>query len=544
MSEALASGREAFEARRWREACEQLRAAERDEALDVEDLHRLAMSAYLAGDACWEMAWSRAYDACLARGETARAARSAFWLAYGHFNAAEMARAGGWLARVQRLVDEMGECAEAGFLLIPNAIEQCERDPQASLAAFRQALAIGERFHDADLIAVARQGEAQSIIQLGDVSGGMALLDEVLVSVTSGELSPIVTGDVYCGAVWACQFTLDTRRAREWTAALNRWCESQPGLDAFRGQCLTYLSAVAQTRGDWPGALEVASQACRRLTEPTPRPAAGAAYYQRAQLERLRGDSGAAEESYRMAAEHGMDPQPGLAQLRLAQGLVRQAAGSIRRVLDERTAPIARSAVLPAYVEIMLAAKDVTAARTASEELREIASAFGSPFLAAEASYATGSVFVAEGKHRDALNRLREAQTILRELDAPYEAARAQVLIGAACRALGDADGGDVEWQAARHVFEGLGAAPDLARMDALAGNAPAAPALLTARELDILRLVATGRTNRAIADELVISEKTVARHVSNIFDKIGVSSRAAATAYAYDHRLLQPATT
>jgi DNA-binding CsgD family transcriptional regulator len=541
----LEAGREAFDARRWRDACAWLSAVDQAAPLEPDDLELLGTAAYLAGDPCWQRAWSRAYDILREGGETARAARVTFWLAYGYFNTGEVAQGGGWMSRAQHLVDELGgTCVEAGYLLIPGAIEMCDRDPAASLEVFSRAKELGEQFNDRDLVAFARHGEAQSIIALGDPPRGMAIFDEVFVSVAAGELSPIVTGDVYCGAVWACQFTFDVRRGREWTAALHRWCESQPGLEAFRGECLTYLSAVRQTGGDWRGALDVASEACQRLTEPTPRPAAGAAYYQRAELERLRGALVDAEESYRRAGEHGMDPQPGLALLRLSQGQVAQAVASIKRVVEERTGPIARSAVLPACVEIMLAGQDIASARAAADELCEIADAFGSPYLRAKASCAVGSVLVAEGEHQKALGHLREACAMLRELDAPYEGARARVLIGGVCRELGDLDGANLEWRAALHVFEGLGAAPDMARLDAMAAKQASTSGLLTARELDILRLVATGRTNRAIADELVISEKTVARHVSNIFDKIGVSSRAAATAYAYDQHLLQQSST
>ncbi len=537
--ETLSGGREAFDARRWRDACEQLTAADRETALTPDDLERLGTAAYLCGDPCWQIAWTRAHQILRDGGETARAARSAFWLGFGYFNAGEMAQGGGWLTRTQRLVDELGtDCAEAGYLLLPAAIEACDRDPVTSLVAFRRALELGERFRDRDLIALARHGEARCIIVLGDPPAGMALLDEVLVALTAGELSPIVEGDTYCGAIEACQLTFDVRRAREWTAALHRWHELQPGLEAFRGQCLIYLSAIAQTRGDWRSALDVASQACQRLTEPTLHPAIGAAHYQRAQLERLRGEFGAAEESYQLAGEHGREPQPGLAQLRLAQGQVAPAAASIRRVLDESRHPVERSAALPVCVEIMIAIHDVGAARAAAEELGQIAATFASPFLRAQAAHATGSVLVAEGRHREALEHLREACAILRELDAPYDAARTRVLVGLACRALGDLDGAEVEWRAARGVFQTVGAAPDLDRLDALSGKS-SQRGLLTTRELDILRLIASGRTNRAIGEELVISEKTVARHASNIFDKLGVSSRAAATAFAYDHHLL-----
>jgi DNA-binding CsgD family transcriptional regulator len=539
-SDSLAAGRAAFDERRWRDAFELLSAADRASPLDVDDLHGLATAAYLTGDAAWSDAWARAHHLSRDRGDIAGAAHFAFWLVFAFFNEGEIAQGGGWIARGQRLVDALrGNSVDAGYLLLPAAIAGCDGDPETSLVAFRRALEIGEQYHDADLIALARHGEARCIIVLGNVPAGMAMLDEVLVAVASGEVSPIVAGDTYCGAVEACQITFDVRRARAWTAALDSWCASQPGLHAFRGQCLVYLSAVTQTRGDWPGASHVAAEACHRLSEPTLQPAIGAAYYQRAELERLRGELVAAEEWYRLAGEHGRDPQPGLAQLRLAQGQIATALASVRRKLDESAGPVPRSAALPAQVEITLAAGDVASARAAADELRHIADTFASPYLGAQALYAAGAVLVAEARHAEALPLLRSACATFRDLDAPYDGARARVLIGVSCDALGDDDGAGIEWQAARRTFEGLGAAPDLARLVRLSKPAPELPGGLTARELDILRLVATGRTNRAIGDELVISEKTVARHVSNIFNKLGVSSRTAAAAYAYDHRLV-----
>jgi DNA-binding CsgD family transcriptional regulator len=508
--------------------------------LSADDLNLLGQAAYLAGDPAWNDAWTRAHHQYLAAGQPARACRCAFWLGLAFMNAGEMAQCGGWLTRSERIVEEIGECVEGGYLIIPTATNSFESDTEGSLAAFRRALAIGERFRDPDLIAMARHGEARCIIQLGDPAKGMAMLDEVLVALNAGELSPIVTGDTYCGAVEACQVVFDVGRGREWTHALRRWCDSQPDLAPFRGQCLTYVSAMTQTQGDWAAAVDVASQACQLLAGPPVQPAVGAAYYQRAELERLRGALADAEESYRRAGAHGRDPQPGLALLRLAQGQAAAAASSIRRVLEESADPVTRSCLLPAAVEILLGAGDRSAARAAANELLQIAEPFDAPLLLARASYALGSVLVAEGDHRAALTHLRHAFATLHALDAPYEAAVARVLIGSACDALGDRDGADVEWKAARDTFEQLGAAPDLARLARLTSREPALPGGLTARELDILRLVATGRTNRAIGDELVISEKTVARHVANIFNKLGVSSRSAATAFAYDHGLVQ----
>ena len=535
----LAAGREAFTARRWREATASLTAADRHAPLSAADLQLLGEAAYLAGDPAWNDAWTRAHHQYLADGEPGRAARCIFWLGFAFMNAGEMAQGGGWMSRALRIVEEIGECVEAGYLLIPGAIEACERDPQHALEEFRRARAFSERFADRDLFALARHGEARCIIELGDPAKGMAMLDEVLVAVNSGELSPIVTGDTYCGVVEACQIIFDVRRGREWTLALRRWCDSQPDLAPYRGQCLTYVSAMTQTQGDWHAAIDVASQACHLLAGPPIHPAIGAAYYQRAELQRLCGAFADAEESYRQASAHGRDPQPGLALLRLTQGQTAAAASTIRRVMEENPGPVTRSCVLPAAVEILLATGDMSAAQAAAQELRAIAGTFGAPLLLARASYALGAVALAEQDHRATLTHLREAFGTAHALDAPYDAARARVLIGAACAALGDEDSAHIEWSGARSTFEQLGAAPDLERLAAIMGAGLPAPAGLTARELDILRLVATGKTNRAIGDELVISEKTVARHISNIFTKLDVSSRSAATAFAYDHGLV-----
>jgi DNA-binding CsgD family transcriptional regulator len=264
------------------------------------------------------------------------------------------------------------------------------------------------------------------------------------------------------------------------------------------------------------------------------------AHYQQAELHRLRGEFAEAEEGYRLATEGGRSPHPGLAQLRLAHGRIEAAAAAIRVALDEDQDPMTRAGLLPAFVDIMLAGNLAAEAVGAANELSEIAADLDAPLLHAHSAHATGAVLLAEGEARGALEALRRAWKGWRELEAPYEAARAQVLLGLACRQLWDEDTGAIELDAARRVFEKLGAAPDVARVDELSRAAePATRSGLTSREVEILRLVATGRTNRAIADELVISEKTVARHVSNIFAKLGLSSRSAATAHAYEHGLV-----
>jgi DNA-binding CsgD family transcriptional regulator len=536
-------GREAFGRQAWGEAYAQLSAADREGTLEPEDLERLGAAAHLLGreDEAAEIA-ARAHHEHLVRGSVPRAARCAFWVAITLLFKGETARAGGWVARGRRLLDDgQHDCAERGYLLLPEALRSIfQGDSARARAIFCEAASIGERFGEPDLVALARQGQGRALIRLGETTQGIALLDEVMVAVTAGEVSPLVVGDVYCSVIEACHEIFDLRRAQEWTAAMTRWCESQTDRVPYRGHCLVRRAELLQLHGAWPDAIQEAERACEWLSRPPPQRAVGAAFYQCAELNRLRGEFAKAEHEYRQASQWGREPQPGLALLRLALGQIDAAKAAIYRAMDEATERQTRSRLLAASVEILLAAGDVPAARAAADELAQLATSLDAPFLRAMSAQAGGTVLLREGQPRAALTLLRQAGVAWHKLEAPYEAARARVLVGLACRALGDEDAAAMELEAARQVFQQLGAVPDSKRVSQLYTTVSRkARTVLTAREVQVIALIATGRTNRAIADELRISEKTVARHVSNIFTKLGLSSRAAATAYAYQHDLV-----
>lgn len=492
-------------------------------------------TAYLTGlEEEYTLAWTRAHHEAIRCNDPQRAARNAFLVGAGLMFRGETAPAMGWFARGGRVLEGCGDCAERAWLLIWNAYARMwGGDPDGAQPAFAETVTDSQRFNDSDLATMSRLGQGMCLIMRGQGPAGLPLLDEAMVGVTSGEVSPIYAGIAYCTVILGCSEVFDLRRARQWTTALTRWCDSQSDLVPFRGNCLVHRCELMLLEGAWTDALEAARQACDLLSGPVTWDTLGSAYYQLGELQRLRGEFADAERSYRKASEAGRPPEPGLALLRLTQGRVDVAAGILRRGLDEAQEPFVRFRVLPAYVEAMVASGDVVSARAAADELGRIAESLDAPYLRAVAGSAVGAVLLAEGDPRSALRTLRVAASAWRELDAPYEAARVQVRIGLACTALGDPETSAMELDGARKVFAQLGARPDIERLDALTrGSYGRTPGGLTRREVEVLRLLASGKTNRAIARELGLSERTAARHVHNIFTKIGVPSRAAATAY------------
>lgn len=551
MTPSLEVARAAFVRQDWRDACVAFENAAAEAPLTADDQEQLAVAAYLTGhDGTCVQAWEAAHRAALDAGDHATAARAAVLLALCLVLRGQMAQAGGWLARAEGVLEESGvECAASGYVLIPKMLGLLDGDPASAAEFGVRVTDLGKRFDDADLRVLGVLGHGQALIALGDIEAGVARLDEVMVSVVGGEVGAVVAGIAYCAVIIECLRLYDLTRAAEWTGALSDWCDAQPDLVPYRGQCLVHRSQLHQAAGRWPDALTTAEAACRHLADP-PHPALGLARYQEGELHRLLGDFARAESEYREASRCGFDPVPGLALLELALGDLDAAATTIRRALAESGGPLARPPLLAAAVEIRRTASDLAGARQAAEELAVISAGSGSELLRAMAAHAVGSVLVTEGDPLAGLAPLRAAAKGWRSLRAPYDAARTAVVIALALAAVGDRTAARLELDNARTTFSELGARPDLDRVAILgelvdAGTpAPTGPGgesaeLLSAREVEVLVHLAAGETNREIAEALVISQHTVGRHVENIFAKLGVSSRAAATAYAYEHRLL-----
>ncbi|MEU6254095.1 response regulator transcription factor [Streptomyces sp. NPDC047043] len=538
-------GREAVLGQAWGRAYDVLAQADAERPLQASDVELFAEAADMLGRGDDAVALlRRAYTAYAEAGAVGAALRCAYWLCKALAWGGEFAQSGAWLARARRLAATEPGCPECAYLLMLEAeLHFRAGEPEQMLDTARRLAEVAASRTDADLAAGTAMTLGLALVSNGQVAAGLAELDEAMVAVTDGALSARCTGMIYCVVIGTCQELQELRRAQEWSEALAEWCAAQPEFTgAYRGLCRVHRVALLQLGGAWPDAVREARLACTQLTAGYGEQVAGGAFYQLAELHRLRGEFTEAEQAYRDTLQYGWDAQPGLALLRLVRGRRDAATAAIRRALAETTEPMRRARLLPAAVEILLAEGEQTAAEAAraADELVGIAGAHGAVALRAMAAQAQGAVRLAEGAVGEALALLREAGRLWRELEVPYEAARVGVSIGLACRALGDEDSAGWELDSARQVFERLGAAPAVARVERLTGDAKDRHPMLSPRELEVVRLIARGRTNHAIAAELFLSEKTVARHVSNIFGKLDVTSRTAAAAYAFEHGLVQ----
>jgi DNA-binding CsgD family transcriptional regulator len=535
----LIAARDAFERREWVAAYEGLTDVAASE-LAADDYARLATAAYLLGkrDDCIR-AMQVSYQAHIEADDNRAAIRCAFWLAMVLITGGEVSVGAGWVARAQRHLEHLpDDVVERGYVLMHlmyQHIYQGDFGPAAELAA--EVTDYGRRFRDADLVAVGLMAQGRMLLYSGQVPAGLRAFDEAMVGIAAGEVSPIFAGQVYCSMIEGCQEISDFGRAAQWTAALARWCDEQPGLVPFTGQCAVHRGQIMRLRGAFAEACEEFDLAVRRYAAAGASQAAGLAHAERGDVRRILGDVAGAERAYADATAHGHEPQPGLALLWLARGRTTASVNAVRRLLAEAQDPVNRSRVLPAAIDILIASGAGDEAVGLAEELETIAEAFGVPALQARAADAVGAVQLGADDPAAALRAWRKAAKMWSDVGAPYEVARARLGLGRAFRALGDEQSALTEFAAAQHSFDALGASP--AARQAAGEATPSAPRGLTAREIEVLRLVASGRSNQQIAAALVVSDKTIARHLSNIFTKLGVSSRTAAAAFAFEQGLV-----
>jgi DNA-binding NarL/FixJ family response regulator len=534
----LEAARDAVARQDWAAAYEAFQAADRG-VLSGPDLEAFADSAWWMGHLQEAIQIrTEAYAAFDADGNDARAGWVAGRLAIEYFLRGEAAIGSGFLMRAQRHAAVLPDGREQGFVaVLESTIALNTGDPQGAADRAVDAIRIARASGDPELTAVAVHCHGMALIALGRAPEGLALLDEAMAGLVAGQVGPHFTGIIYCNLIGTCLSMYDIGRAGQWSDAARDWCATIPARSAFTGMCRANRAEVARLRGAWAEAEAEATRACEELMDVEPGIAA-AAFLQLAEVTRRQGDLTRADQAYARAHELGEDPQPGLALLRLAQGKVAAAQTAIEIALAGPSAAPHRARLLAARVEIGLAQGDVDGARVAAEELSAITRDADTPAFMALADTAVGSVALAERDVAEAIARLRAATARWHEQRLPYENARARVLYADALRAAGDDDGAALELRAALAIFERLGAVAEQRATQALLGDGSALPGGLTAREAEVLRLVASGKTDRDIAVELVISEHTVGRHLQNMYAKLGVTSRAGATAFAFEHAL------
>ena len=518
----------------WTGRFEQLVAHEA--ALTGDELDELGQAAWFVGrDDVSVRAWERAQLRYLDQGDLESAVRCVFWLGFTLSEHGDAVRGGAWMGRLMELCGRADATVATDALraLCAAAGAYARGEAEASVPLFRAAMQTADAASDADALTLATMGLGRALLALGRIEEAFAELDRVMLLIADGRVSDRAAGPAYCAVIASLLGRGDVERARVWTRELGDWCDAQHGLAPFRGECTLHRASVLQLGGEWQAATAATELVC--ATEKRTETLANA-WYRAADLHRVAGRAAAARDALRRAAALGREVQPGLALLHRDAGDLAGAWAGLQTARATAVEPAARAEVLAAATRVALDRGRVAEAEAAARELAECARAFDTLYLRALSDRADGEVALAEGRAADALSALRTAWAAWRRLDAPYDAALTRISIGAAVRDIGDAEGAELEFDAARGILEGLGAIPDLARLERTATAAAVADPGLSRREREVLGLVAHGWSNRRIAEHLFLSERTVARHVGNILAKLGVPSRSAATAYAFEH--------
>ena len=542
----LAVGRAAYERHAWEEALARLSAADALAPLGGEDLVRLAYAHFWTGsiDSYLDV-MARAFRAFVSVGDDAQAAWAALMLQWDYLSKPAKSLANGWYRRAARILETCPECIAHGYFAQARIWEMLEaRNLDAALEHAREVTTIGTRLGDRDLEVLGLQRQAQVLVAQGDLTRGLALLDEAVVAALSGEVGTVITAVIYCAAIVLSRDLGDYERAAEWSSAAIRWCERE-GCTGFPGLCRVYNAQIAARRGGWRHAQLELERACEELQKFGAMAMAAVGFYELGEIHRQMGALAEAEEAYARACEFGAEPEPGLSLLRLARGDGAAAAASINRAVSAigtQEQPCANllacARLLPAQIEIALAGGDVATARRAAEQLEEIVPAAPSKLLQAQVHCARAALALARRDLETALLEANRGRKLWHEIDIPYESARARVLAAAVHGELGDREAQEFELKLATTTFERLGVRAEgiVALLEPHPKARPLAEAdalQLTVRELEILRLVARGLTDVEIAERLYLSPHTVHRHLANIRSKTHQPSRAAVVAQA-----------
>jgi ATP/maltotriose-dependent transcriptional regulator MalT len=528
--------REALDAHDWATAFDVLTKLSESSTPSADEAYSLGQAAWWLGRMDVAMdAYQRAHQEFVASGRTDAAVMTAVYLSYSHANKGDFAMAAAWHARAARLAHKIPDSPAAGYLgIVECGAAYHSGDLEGCLARAELVTKIGEDRTDPTLVAWGLHWQGLALIRQGHIDRGWTLVDEAMLDITLRQMEPLWAGFLHCNTIRLCDELGDPGRGWRWVEVTERWLEKGPTGPLYSGICRMFKASILRERGIWPEAEREARRVCDDLAT-LHMSSESRAYYELGEIKRLGGDFSDAEALFRQAQEMAFDPQPGLARLRLAQGALDAASGLIRRALDEASDRLARVRLLPDFVVIALARGDIESALSAAEELDEIATVYRSPGLMASAMWARAAVLLAQLDAGAALATFREAARLSTDLGSPYRVALARRGAGEALRGLGDEDSARIELEAARAIFDRLGAGPDAEQTASLLGRR-AHPSGLSDREVEVLRNVASGRSNKEIAADLGISEHTVARHMSNIFAKIGVSSRTSAVAYALRH--------